>query len=279
MIMTVVVGVVLLATVLFPIVTDIQPATAEPTTRVNEASEYLSLSEGDVDLEIADGVLTLNGEIYTPNGANDAVIFATDYFIIQYNGANYYGSYIDPQYPGIRNIDTAVVSVTDHKLTGTVGYNGVAEPLSVSDVPVSFSLYVDPSGDWARFPPASVQPYVSSVKDVIACGTYYTGDNDTFYWYYNGEADGTNSDYAYGFEATLTLVDGTTDIYTLSDAVYSVNGDTDESFTPFNMFVKKTINGHSESGAAYDLVGIIPILVVVGFILGIIGVFISRREY
>lgn len=83
----------------------------------------------------------------------------------------------------------------------------------------------------------------------------------------------------------LTLVDGTTDIYTGGTPVITLtitNDTTQESVTstttPEAAYILREVDGHADSGANYSLISIIPLLVLVGLVLGAIGSLIARRD-
>jgi hypothetical protein len=50
-----------------------------------------------------------------------------------------------------------------------------------------------------------------------------------------------------------------------------------ETFTPYRILVPYEISGHATSGSMYDMLGVIPLLVTIGLILGVVGVIASRR--
>lgn len=252
-----VLGAILVGGMLAPTVAGIQDTVGNPITKTNESQQYMSLSMGDVEMDLTNGALTVNGEEYTFVNT-DRIIFACDSFVIYYNGTNAYGSYVEMQ-AGIRNISTFDISVVNGVINASVTYdNNVTQ--SVSDKPIVFSFYIDPNGDYSYFAPQYAQPYVKTIKDLYAFGAYYTGDNDTYYWYYNGIAGGYSEDYTYAFDATLSKAEGTTDIYTASDISFSVG---DESFTPFSMIVAKAVDGHATAGPAYAMFGVIVLLAIV----------------
>lgn len=272
-VLTLVVGIILAGSVLMPVLSDAQKSVGEKVTYTNESPEYLSLSDGDVTILLSSGVLTINGETHTI-ASTDTIIYLSDYYTLYYNGTNFYSTYLN-QTSGVRNVTAASVTVSDSKLTASVTYDNNTTQ-TASDIPLRFSFYVDPDGEYARFNTSAMQPYVKSIDDVFAGGSYYTGDNKTYYWFYEGEAGGYSEDYTYAFNATLTPVDGTYDVYTISNCTMSVG---DEDFAPYHMVVKKTIDGVAEKGAAYSLLGAIPVMILVGLIMAAIGMItVGRRE-
>ena len=124
---------------------------------------------------------------------------------------------------------------------------------------------------------SSTAVYNTGVKDFIAMGYYSSGENDTYYAVKNGAITISESDqYTCSIEGSSTTpITGTTDVY---QSYLKVNVG-DESFTPYIWAVAIEINGHKDSGALYDMLGIIPMLVTAGLIIGIAGaVFVRRLE-
>ena len=271
MVIAVAIGVIMLGP-LASVITDAQTDAGDPTTKINESYEYVSLASGDVQVQYSNGTLTINDEVQNVPATAGQIIFACDYLIVWFNGTNPYGSYVN-QASGIRNVTSYDITVSDSKLTASVTYdNNVTQ--TATDQEITFSFYYDPDGKYSVFDMRHTQPYVSNEKDVIAVGTYYTGENKTFYWYYNGIASGINADYTYGIDIETTKTAGTTDIYNVTAVTFDISG---ETFTPFYMIVPKEISGHATSGSMYDMLGVIPLLVTIGLILGVVGVIASRR--
>lgn len=269
---TLTLGVILAGSLLMPVISDAQKEVAEKVTYTNESAEYLSLSDGDVDITLNSGVLTINDAAYTTS-SSDVIIFLSDYFALYNNGTNYYATYLN-QNSGVRNVVAVDISVVSNVLTASVTYDNSATQ-TAEDINLKFSFYVDPNGNYARFTSSAIQPYVTKMSDVVAGGSFYTGTNKTYYWYYEGEAGGYSDDYTYDFNATLTLVEGTYDIYTISNCKMSIDN---EEFTPYHMIVKKEVSGTAEKGAAYSLFGAIPIIVIIGLVLAATAAIFSKRE-
>ena len=114
------------------------------------------------------------------------------------------------------------------------------------------------------------------MSDFIAMGNYATGDNDTYYAVKDGKITLSETQYEGKISTiTSTAVSGTTDLYTGTLRIYV----DDEYFTPYVWAVAKEVNGHKSSGTMYDMLGIIPMLVTAGLIIGIAGaVFVRRLE-
>lgn len=114
---------------------------------------------------------------------------------------------------------------------------------------------------------------VSNVDEVILCGAYTTGDNDTMYSYRNGETYVSNTDYTINVSIETATHEGTTDIY---DATVSVDVGGEE-FTPYRILVPYEVEGHASGGALYSIIGLLPLVAGVGLLMGAVYYFISRR--
>lgn len=114
---------------------------------------------------------------------------------------------------------------------------------------------------------------VNSIKDVTIYGWYYTGENDTQYSFENGVLS-VVGDYVATCDYELTLHDGTTDIYDITEFNITVGG---ETFVPYFALVPDVVEGHADNGVAYNLVGIIPMLVIVGVLLMAVGLIFRSR--
>lgn len=144
-------------------------------------------------------------------------------------------------------VENNTVTVGENSFTFTKGYYWTAT--AASD---KYFLALDLTvrvGTW----------YVNDLTDLIAYGMYTTGDNDCYYELING-AVSVNEDYTTAVNATLTKVNGTTDIYQLTDFTLSVG---DESFTPYLCLIPAQIHGHATAGAYFVMFGVITLLAIV----------------
>lgn len=266
-----IVGAVIL-TGFLPVIGATQDNIGEPIILTNESYEYVALSDGDVNVSYSSGAFSVNGEPQTVTARGGQIIFACDYVIVWFNGSVPYGSYLT-QASGIRNITAFDLSVTVGKLNGSITYdNNVTQ--TVTDQDITFSFYFDPNGEYSVFDLRNTHPYIAKDTDVVAVGTFYTGDNKTFYWYYNGVAGGVVPDYTYNATIEKSKANGMIDIYTLDSVTFDISG---ETFTPFYMIVQKDITGHSASGALYDIYALIPLIVAVGLLMFVITAILIRR--
>lgn len=216
--------------------------------------------------------LTVNGVTWTENNQSGWYL-VTDDFLVWF-GASAHSMIV---------VSDSVGGTGDHQQSiksGTVTLSGGAYSCSFIDINDN-PLVFDGAYSWVIIPSdageyvvidASTTRYVSSLKDYIFSGFYYTGENDTYYSYYNGVAKA--GDYTASVTGTLTLVEGTTDIYQCSSPKMHVDN---EEFTPFLCLVKADINGHSTTGAMYDVYGLIPLIVAVGILMFVITAILIRR--
>lgn len=71
------------------------------------------------------------------------------------------------------------------------------------------------------------------------------------------------------------LVEGTTDVILGSTMSIVYN---DSEYNVAVVFVPLTVHGHADSGPTYTLVGIIPLLILAGMVIGVVGSFIRNRD-
>lgn len=114
--------------------------------------------------------------------------------------------------------------------------------------------------------------YVHSAEDVTLCGHYSSGDNDTTYYYHNGEGWNYHN-FPMSVDVSLDKVEGTTDIYVAKSTV-DMGG---ETFNPYRMLVPYEVVGHADSGAAYTLLGIVPLMAIVVLTVFAASAIRSRR--
>lgn len=210
---------------------------------------------------------------------NDVVITKNDGFALISDSISVYVAFGGRWY-----IVDQETNIFDEGAAGTVPFrityeNGSAifENLSTSDTKTDTYTWVyvpDDNGEWNTAYFNGRNYYVTSINDVICSGYYSTGDNDTGYMLKNGVLT-LDEDYPGSVDYTLTLVDGTSDIYLMSDFKINVG---EESFIPWCSLVKTEAVGHQTSGALYEVIGLLPLIAGIGLLLGVcIEVF--RRYY
>lgn len=114
---------------------------------------------------------------------------------------------------------------------------------------------------------------VNDIKDITIYSYYSSGNNDTFYTFVDGKLS-VGGDYESSVNYDLQLKDGTTDIYEIHEFTVTIGG---ETFVPYFAFVPAVVEGHADSGAAYGLIGIIPIIVIVVLLFMAVGALFRSR--
>lgn len=276
----VVVGVILIATLLVPVVQDAQSKTGDAVTYSNmdlyPRSIYArAIQPGDV-VTLSPGSIDINGDlIYTPSG---------DY-------PTYQGLVLSDKF-GVRSgNNSTMVSFLTSGYTLSYGYPVVITCSSIGNVKVMSgnNLFYEGSYEFCYIPCIESEAigllsvgagysdakgmYVLSDSPIYMSGMYTTADNDTGYWYYDGEFH-ISQDYTCSMDLRKTLVSGTTDVYNIRPLA-SVG---DENFAPYYYIVPLEVEGHKTSGASYDLLGIIPLIVIMGLMAGVISSVLRSRN-
>ena len=94
--------------------------------------------------------------------------------------------------------------------------------------------------------------------------------------YFEGSPEWTVS-FEYG---TPTLKEGTTDLYTGLQPYFRVtdaDGNT-QTYEPYRAFILNEAKGHESAGAAYSLLGAIPIMVIIGLVLAATAALVTKRN-
>lgn len=267
-----VIAVVLLASVLVPIVDATRTTIGEEVTYSNEQDPYTyRLAEKNETVTIAitgtGGTITYNGEEITDVGFT----VMTDTISVRASGTNLYVTSPNGSYEYRTSWDSKQTIVFEN---GICTNTNTSNDTVTETEPYSWIYIPDENGEWVTATWSKIH-YVNTINDIMCSGYYSTGDNDTGYSVKNGVATVSNTTYTPGLTYTLTLVDGTTDVYHVTN--YHVHVD-DEEFEPWFILIKGEIVGHEASGNMYDLLGIIPMLVTIGILLGIITWAFARRE-
>lgn len=284
-VISIVVAVIVACAVLIPVTTTTQ-ATVNPTTVENEIPpgvnyKYAVWNGEDITFKMENSAST---PIYTVNGVElnlpsteQRIIIASNDFACRTAGANLpvvlNSFYVDLTYQEVARDFT--FSVVNGEYTLNIHdntYTGICE----------WIVYATPGEatvDLYRLPADSTTFYTSNEDDMIVLGNIYNGTNATFYSYFDGELT-VNPTYADNSSVTITktLVEGYTDIY---DTAISVNID-GESFTPQPTFIliPHIVHGHEAGGIMFTLLGVIPVFVVLGILLGIVGIFyVNGRKF
>ena len=278
-----IVGIIIVGCVLIPVVSDAQTTMGNPVTYNNlpgsggqlfvtddvSGSHHVVMSASDNtitydDLVIWDGetnlisrgfVVVTNAIIVTNVGAYITVCYGSDQY--QFN-AGWGNSYDVTFEDGTATMIRTSSGGTQTTFTATYDWIG---------------YWVSEGGNYINTS-STGRCYTNGLNDIIACGLYSSGENDTFYTVKDGTISVTE-DFPASIElSNSTLVAGTTDI-NFSYLIVNVG---DESFTPYVWAVPAEIHGHASSGTSYDLLGIIPLMVILGIVIAAAGSIYFKNE-
>lgn len=290
----VVVGVVLLSALLFPIVGE---ATATTTTFKNDGYYHLTKYEAtdSVTLEwdaATPDVFTVNGEEVTYHndsglavsiglGQRFAVRLPVNNTAINFYGA---GTYINTN----ATYTTFTLTYTGGTVTATNG-DATKEIASVSEI-----FVISADGDYVM-KKSDAHAYLNSGSEVVAdseiyaSGQTYNGANYIF-WHLEGTIN--DMDYPDTFDNNLTITNEAihgeystkyNDLYVLDNLTFTATASNAVVYNvtasyfvvPAEVTAEKTVHMNDVENT---LVGIIPVLIVMGLILGVLAFFYSRRE-
>lgn len=267
------VGALIFSTLLIPIINDAQKVAGPEVQYNNIQTGYTyRLTEHDenvrLDITGVDGDIYFNDQVITDDGFTIVTNTVTVRASTAIKGFNVTTptQQLDLRVPWSSNF-----TITFNNGTCTITNN--AGDVGNETVPYSWMFSPSDNGEWVTATGNSVH-YVNSIKDIICAGYYSTGENDTGYLVRDGVATVANSAYNADVEYTLTPVDNTTDVFRLT-ALNIIVGD--EEFNPWFVLIKRDITGHEASGATYDIIGVIPLIVIVGLVAGVVGVVAVRR--
>lgn len=283
LVVTLTVGIILAGSLMMPVIADAQLTAGPATTLTNEkyASEnykYNIWDGSDIVLEYTPspdistpGIFTVNGESVTLLGISQRIVLASNDFASRSGGTAV--SVLNSQFVESTTQlgNTAFTyTITNKEYTLELGNNTYTGT-------VDWLVYATDDGDANLVQLKDTNAFYTSYQDkiVVLGNIYTTGDNDTFYSYFGGDLT-VNAAYADESSVDLTKVrkDGYTDIY---NTTITVNVG-DESFTPFFILAPEVVNGH-EADATFSLLGVLPILVIIGLVLaGMSAIFVRTRD-
>lgn len=297
LIASMIVAIVVVSAVLVPVVVNAMEV-SEPITEYNigTGQTYREAKSGDIfqltsvydaDTGKKTDTWTLNGEeVMNSNAFAWNVGIVSDVMWIEVlNSANsssaifYEFNAENPMYKNYVGANASVPNAvytwefTDNKISYSDGNTTAEYDYSWAYVPCS----IEDGGYMASSLTADVTSLVNNVDDIILCGTYTTGELDTGYYYYKGDSWVTSTDYTGENTTELTLKDGTYDLY-YADISFTVSdGTTTESFEPYRALVPYEVHGYADSGTIHTFLMILPILAVIGMLLGIVSLMYFRR--
>lgn len=296
-ILTVLIGVILVGSVLAPVIDDVQKTAGDEVTLTNNSNIVLREAvEGDVlkceRTVITQGssysdVWTLNDETITNISSsalawNVAVMSDGVFATVTASGSSpTAGAWYDmtSASPLIMNIGAGSLE-EGSVATWTCEFG--AENITVTDrndnateYPYTWAYVICPYSDGTYCAAVSGGVgIVQSADDVVLCGAYTSGENDTMYYYKDGTSYVSNTDYTMTVDIATELHEDTTDIY---DATVTV-AISDEEFTPYRILVPYEVSGHATDGAEYNLYGIIVVLFIVSLFAVAVTSILRRSE-
>lgn len=276
---TLTLGVILAGSLLMPVISDAQTTMGDPITYTNPTGSYGELYVTDdvsgthsVVMSASDNTITYDDEVIT--SAVRGYLVVTDAITVVYTGSYMTICYGSDQYQFNASWGNSYdITFEDGTATMVRTSSGGTQTTFTKEY-TWIGYKVSEGGNYVNNSTTD-RVYSNGVKNMIAMGNYTTGDNDTFYIIKDGEV--SLSDTTYTGSVALysdTPVTGTTDIM-YSYIVVSVD---DETFTPYVWAVEKTIKGHETAGAAYDLLGALPIMVIIGLVLAATAAIMAKRN-
>lgn len=273
--LTVIVVGAAIAVVLFasfvPLLNTASITAGEQENYTNESTYYkMAGVEDDVTISLSSGTLTLNGETFSYTSSANILlsdVFSVDSFYYEGNWLTrtWVAESTALMYPSAFSLEFSNGTVTG---TYTSGGNTVTV-----DSPYTYLYFADTEGEYTQISGnGTFEIYANSTKDIVLSGLYYTGDSKTTYSY----IDGTLSTHDY--ESSIAFTSEKVGLDTVKITGISVTIGDDEPFTPFRILAPATVIGHTETPES-DLVGVIPLLIAVGLVIGIISaVAVGRME-
>ena len=275
-VITLVVGIILAGSVLMPVLNDAKKTIGDEVTYTNGTIGTYRLAETDEDLTITmtkgSGTWTIdiNGDSFQTTNDGNLNLLYSDAIVITKNNS---GDGLTINYNGVASTNSTTKEIIFSD--GTVKFDEVVNDTHTTYyegayswvyLPDTTGIYVNHTGTEAF--------YVKSIDDVIMGGAYISGENDCQYSFHDGELKTTwegETSITYDME----LVDGTTDIYKVSNVLIHIG---DESFTPYRYLTPASVTGHEASGASYSLLGAIPVMVIVALIMGAVAMIVVKRN-
>ena len=197
-----------------------------------------------------------NGELI--NGGGNAT---TNLFVLEYSAETHvltFTKYTDMT-------DTEVSYTTTFSCTHVIEYNPAG----------AFTAIITTGGE-----DDPLSYYVHDVNQIYAGGAYTTGDLDTAYFAQGTTVNLGESTYTGSAAAVTEKVAKYTDL--LHGSTYTVtivDGEDSESFTPFTVFVPKSVVAHTPNdNGAIGLLGALPIIVIMGLVVAATGAIFVRRN-
>lgn len=295
---TLTVGIILAGSLLMPVISDAQKDIGEPITLNNSSTIVLrEVQEGDelicvrtvgADSSVTD-VWTLNGDILTNIAGSTLAwnvgLISDAWYMQIYTSTSVAGAAwkMNVTNPTSGQIDFGGLSeagtyTTTFKVEdGNITY--ISRTGSEQSLPYTWGYVVCNFEDGQYYSAESNGVGIcKNSDDLILCGAYTSGALDTMYYSINGTDYVGNSDYTMTVNAATALHTGTTDIYDITVSVDMTDGENTENFTPYRIYLPYEVTGHATAGAAYDLLGALPIMVIIGLVLAASAAIFVKRD-
>lgn len=283
-IVSIVVSLVMVGGVLSPIISSVGGDLGEPVTFNQQGSINASFEMGKVDREIVidfvEGGLKVGDVTYTNLSS---VTFWTPFVYSDYVQCTIKSDNSGVQFNvfetlTLENINPVVgdrITVTPTSVTLSGSADKTVETGNVYSIGSTSAdkVTVVDMGDRNN----EVLPLINSINDIVCVGFYNSGELDTTYSVINGVVK-VGEDYTASLNYNFQLKDGTTDIYEIETfKVVVSDGTTTEEFVPYYALIPSEIEGHADHGVAYNLVGIVPMLVILAVLLMAAGLIFRSR--
>lgn len=286
-----VVLVIMFSALLVPIVSDGQKTTN--TTITNDVSALTYKLDGDDDYTFESAPAYYN---YKVNGQLLGNTSAVGQFITtdkcRANNSGHWFQLFDETGTRSSNVDAANqnIKVTYTAATKTLVYT-VYTDLTNTEIANEYTyvveniLYVTQNGDYGAINTGGdpdVSYYVNDLSQVIAGGAYTTGELDTSYFAEGSTVYVGNTSYTATGTATTEAYKNYTDV--IAGSSYSVtvtDGTNSETFTPYTVFVPIKVIAHTPTdNIVIQLIGVLPIITILGIVLAVVGVaIVGRNDY
>lgn len=276
-IITLIIATLIVVSVAIPVLSDAEKIAGTPITIKNGDSIVFDIGEykGDTTIDISTAnskiLFTINGEEYPFAAAASTSVLISDGIGATTNSAGTLVTlaFKDGNTQSVSSTNTAQLIFSDGQVT--VSYNGS----EIYTGEYSY-LYTLKAGGEYRYKSSNAS--VHSINDILHEGNITVDGTKVYYAIRNGEVTGTEG---YTFELTynLTPYAGTTDVFTLSSAtVKASDGTTDATSDLGRITTFREIVGHESGSANSALISIVPLLILVGLVIGAVGMFINNRD-
>lgn len=174
------------------------------------------------------------------------------------------------------NIRITVNSVGTHTITFDNGTYSVISGSNTYTGAFNWAYGIMTEGKYIVATPSSTW-YVDSINDIVMCRNDSSGSLLCSYTFHNGDLWNNG-----GFEDTVNfeteIADGTTNIKQVTEfSITLSNGEISEDLPIQRALIKESVKGNANSGGAYAILSVLPIVAVAGLVMAGIYVFISRK--